>query len=156
MSKETLTPKQHRFCIEYLKDRNGKAAAIRAGYSPGAAAQQAYELLQLPKVRSVVDAEQQDSLDRVRLDRDWVIQRLKDEAEGAETDGARVRALELLGKELGMFVERKEVQHNHDHTFFASIDMTEPEVIEGEAVEVLPPMLTDLTEPDWDGDQDGA
>lgn len=150
---DTLTPKQHRFCVEYLKDRNGKAAAIRAGYSPNAAAQQAYELLKLEKVRAVVDAEQQDSLDRCRLDRDWVLQQLKNEATTAETDGARVRALELLGKELGMFVEKKEVQHNHDHTFFASLDMNEPTVIEGEVVDVTPLQLPNLNGVDVGGEE---
>lgn len=147
---DTLTPKQHRFCVEYLIDRNGKAAAIRAGYSPNAAAQQAYELLKMEKIRAVVEAEAQDSLDRVRVDRDWIIERLKLEAESAETDGARVRALELLGKEHGMFVEKKEVKHEH-HTFFANVDMTEPEAIEGDYTEVQPA----LPAPDWDlGDED--
>ena len=149
---DTLTPKQHHFCIEYLKDRNGKAAAIRAGYSPNAAAQQAYELLKQPKIRAVVDAEQQDSLDRVRVDRDWIIERLKIEAEEAETDGARVRALELLGKEHGMFVERKKVSHSHEHTFFANVDLNEPEAIEAEFTEVE---RKALPSPDWDlGDED--
>jgi hypothetical protein len=133
---DTLTPKQHRFCVEYLKDRNGKEAAIRAGYSPKAAAQQAYELLKLPKVRSMVDAEARDSLDRVRVDRDWINERLKIEAETAETDGARIRALELLGKDIGMFVDRKEVKHDHSHTFFAELDMTEPEPIEGDWIDL--------------------
>ena len=147
---DTLTPKQHRFCVEYLIDRNGKAAAIRAGYSPNAAAQQAYELLKLDKIRAIIDRENTDSLDRVRVDRDYVIERLKLEAEGAETDGARVRALELLGKEIGMFVEKKEVNHTHEHTFFANVDLNEPEMVEGEIIDVPA-----LPAPDWDlGDDD--
>jgi hypothetical protein len=160
----TLTPKQHRFCIEYLKDENGKAAAIRAGYSPRCAAQQAYELLQNPKVREFIDQEQSDSLDRSRVDLDaeraWVRSRLKIEAEGAETDGARVRALELYGKDLGMFVDRKEVQHTHDHTFFANVDMTEPQlpVDEGELMALPDPTsfgdeLSDVPAFDLDGDE---
>lgn len=133
---DTLTPKQHRFCIEYLKDRVGKAAAIRAGYSPNSAAQTAYDLLKLEKVKAIVNAEQQASLDRVRVDRDWVLERLKTEAETAETDGARVRALELLGKELNMFVDKKQVDHNHNHNFFANVDLEEPDLIEGEFEDV--------------------
>lgn len=38
-----LTPKQERFCEEYLKDCNGTQAAIRAGYSPKVAATAAYQ-----------------------------------------------------------------------------------------------------------------
>ena len=30
---DDVTPKQRKFCYEYLKDLNAKAAAIRAGYS---------------------------------------------------------------------------------------------------------------------------
>jgi len=32
-----LTPRQERFCEEYLVDFNGSAAAIRAGYAAGSA-----------------------------------------------------------------------------------------------------------------------
>ncbi|MBK8509000.1 MAG: terminase small subunit [Candidatus Competibacteraceae bacterium] len=40
-----LTPKQRAFAVEYVKDRNGAQAAIRAGYSPtGANARGAYLL----------------------------------------------------------------------------------------------------------------
>ena len=145
MSKDTLTPKQHRFCVEYLKDRNGKEAAIRAGYSVNAAAQQAYELLKLDKIRAVIDGEQQDSLDRVRVTKDWVNQRLREEAEDQDSPApARIRALELLGKELGMFVEKKEVSHSHEHTFFANVDMNEP--IDGQFSEV--PQLEDHSDED--------
>lgn len=51
-----LTPRQRAFVSEYLKDRNGKQAAIRAGYAPGAADVQASKMLALPKVRAAVDA----------------------------------------------------------------------------------------------------
>lgn len=145
---ETLTPKQHRFCIEYLKDRVGKAAAIRAGYSPNGAAQTAYELLRMEKVKSFIERENEGSLDRCRVTQDWIVDRLKAEAEGAETDGARIRALELLGKWKGMFVEKKEVTHSHSHTFFAELDLDEPELIEGGELVALPAPDDDDSEPD--------
>src|SRR5271169_5434711 len=44
-------PKQARFVEEYLFDVNGKAAAIRAGYSPKNAEVQASRLLSYVKVR---------------------------------------------------------------------------------------------------------
>lgn len=40
-----LSEKQKRFCSEYLIDLNGTQAAIRAGYSPKTAAEQASRLL---------------------------------------------------------------------------------------------------------------
>lgn len=44
-----MTEKQRRFCEEYLVDLNGRQAAIRAGYSPGAADSMAHEFLHDPK-----------------------------------------------------------------------------------------------------------
>ena len=45
------------------------------------------------------------------LDREEaILKRLEHEATTARTDGARVRALELLGKHLGMFMDRVVVE----------------------------------------------
>jgi phage terminase small subunit len=49
-----LTPKQQRFVQEYLVDLNGKQAAIRAGYSPATAENQASRLLSKDKVAAAV------------------------------------------------------------------------------------------------------
>lgn len=40
-----LSDKQKQFCLEYIKDYNGKQAAIRASYSKKSAAEQATRLL---------------------------------------------------------------------------------------------------------------
>ena len=47
-----LTPKQERFCQEYIKDLNGKQAAIRAGYSKNCAESTASEILTYPNVKN--------------------------------------------------------------------------------------------------------
>ncbi len=47
-----LTPRQERFCEEYLVDFNGSAAAIRAGYAAGSASVQAARLLANAKVHA--------------------------------------------------------------------------------------------------------
>ena len=46
----------------------------------------------------------------------FVLDRLQKECLEAETDGARVRALELLGKTVGIFTDRVEVEHDGDKT----------------------------------------
>lgn len=46
----TRGAKEALFVAEYLKDRNGTQAAIRAGYSPKTAHQTAYELLRKPEI----------------------------------------------------------------------------------------------------------
>lgn len=40
-----MTPKQNKFCVEYLIDLNATQAAIRAGYSPNRANATAHKLL---------------------------------------------------------------------------------------------------------------
>lgn len=55
-----LTPKQECFAREYLKDLNGKQAAIRAGYSEKTAAEQATRLLNNAHVAAFV----QDRMDK--------------------------------------------------------------------------------------------
>jgi phage terminase small subunit len=50
-----LTGKERLFAAEYLKDKNGKQAAIRAGYSPKTAEQQASRLLRKVKVRQAIE-----------------------------------------------------------------------------------------------------
>ncbi|WP_018479357.1 terminase small subunit [Pontibacter roseus] len=54
METNTLTPKQQRFCLEYIKDSNATAAAIRAGYSEKTAMEQGYQLLQKTSVMQEV------------------------------------------------------------------------------------------------------
>lgn len=45
----------HLFALEYLKDRNGTAAAIRAGYGEKGAHVRASRLLKTPKVQAILD-----------------------------------------------------------------------------------------------------
>lgn len=49
-----ITAQQKSFGIEYLKDHNGKQAAIRAGYSPKSAEVQASRLLSNAKVQAYI------------------------------------------------------------------------------------------------------
>lgn len=50
-----LTPKQQAFIVEYLKDKNGAQAAIRAGYSRRTAKQIGAENLTKPDVRAAIE-----------------------------------------------------------------------------------------------------
>ena len=55
MGEKKLTPKQQRFCDEYLIDMNATQAAIRAGYSEKTARQIATENLSKPSIREYID-----------------------------------------------------------------------------------------------------
>ena len=50
-----IAPKQARFAAEYIIDRNGPQAAIRAGYSQKYAYAQANRRLKYTEVRAAVD-----------------------------------------------------------------------------------------------------
>lgn len=108
-----LTLQQHKFVKEYLTDFKGKQAAIRAGYSPKTADQQASRLLKLAKVKAVVEKGMKDHADRLQITTDKVVAELGRIAFGnPERDSDKLKALELLGKHLGMFQDVSKVEHS--------------------------------------------
>lgn len=109
-----LTPKQAAFVCEYLVDLNATQAAIRAGYSAKTARAQAARLLTKVNIQEAVVEGKAVRAERVEVDQDFVIKRLKIEAEGSGPDtnsAARARATELLGKHLGMFSDKVQVEN---------------------------------------------
>ena len=72
----TMTRKRERFVAEYLVDRNGAQAAIRAGFSTKAAAAAAYRMLKDPAIKSAVDAAQAAAVKKINIDAQWVLTRL--------------------------------------------------------------------------------
>ena len=121
-----LTPKQKMFVAEYLCDLNSTAAARRAGYSPRTAEQQGSRLLSNVNVSAYVKEENEKRFKKLDLSAEWVLEKLKEcvaksmqEEEVQKWDyedkclagtgeyvydskGA-TKALELIGKHLGMF-----------------------------------------------------
>lgn len=71
-----LTEKQARFCEEYLIDLNGRQAAIRAGYSPHRADQQASTLLATRKVSAYIDRRMADHSKRTGVTVDRIMREL--------------------------------------------------------------------------------
>lgn len=68
-----LNAGQQRFADEYLVDLNGTQAAIRAGYSPKAAAQQAFVLLRNPKVQAAIQAGREKTASKLEVTRERVL-----------------------------------------------------------------------------------
>ena len=120
-----LTDKQRMFCEEYLVDFNGTRAAKAAGYSEKTADRQAYENLRKPEIQQALGAMKALRLQRVRKSQDDVISELemiKDrclqaypvyDRQGYPTgewefkENGAIKALELQGKHLGMFITQK-------------------------------------------------
>ena len=99
----TLSPKRQRFVDEYAADTNGTQAAIRAGYAAGSAAVTASRLLRDAKVQQAIAAGTAALVERVEVTAEWVVTELRTLALEAAKDADRIRALELLGRHLGMF-----------------------------------------------------
>lgn len=121
-----LTPKQKMFVKEYLCDLNATQAAIRAGYSEKTAEVIGFENLRKPKIAAAIQLAMNERSEKVELDAQWVLERLKEVAErcmqavpvldreGNETGEYRFdssganRSLELIGRHLAMFTDKVE------------------------------------------------
>lgn len=75
-----LSLKQRAFVREYLVDRNGTQAAIRAGYSPTSAAESACELLRLSNIKELVAEKERRLADMADVDAALVISELREVA----------------------------------------------------------------------------
>lgn len=88
---------------------------LEIGVTSSTASSAATRVLKRPDVQRRINELKQkvtaSTLARVSMDRTWVMERLKDNAEGAleaRDRAAANRALELIGKEMGMFIDRKQ------------------------------------------------
>ena len=99
-----LSDKQRQFCNEYLADMNATQAAVRAGYSEKTARQQAQRMLTKVDIQERIQQLQAERSERCKITADEVVERLRSITEMWESNpSAAVRALELLGKHLGIF-----------------------------------------------------
>lgn len=125
-----LTDKQTAFVREYLVDLNATQAAIRAGYSERTASRIGPQLLGKTWVREAIEKAQAKRARRVEVTQDYVLSNLVEVVERTmqrapvmdrkgeqvtDEEGRAVwtfdakganRALELLGKHLGIFTDK--------------------------------------------------
>lgn len=125
-----MTPRQRKFCDEYLIDCNAKQAAIRAGYSPKTAYSIGNENLNKPELKAYI-AEQLDKIHSSKIaDAEEVMKYLTSVMRGEHTEevpilcgdgcqeltpkevGAkeRLKAAELIGKRYGLFTDKVGVE----------------------------------------------
>jgi phage terminase small subunit len=129
-----LTEKHERFCEEYQLDLNATQAATRAGYSAKTARITGQRLLAREDVQERLREMRRRRAERTQVEADQVLLRLQDVAEKCMTEvptrdadgeevGTRmvnasgaIRALELLGKHLGLFVDRQQIVSDQETT----------------------------------------
>jgi len=102
------------FCQRMALGDNQTEAAKLAGYAISCASVQGHKLMQKPLIQQRVqylrNLTSDVAIERVVMNKSWVLQKLKENVEAAKKEGdhsAVNRGLELVGKETGMFVERK-------------------------------------------------
>jgi len=121
MSKE-LTEQQKAFCDEYIRNNfNAKQAAITAGYSENTAEVKGSQLLSKVKVKEYTRNRINELLDnREELQKEWIdnVTEMAFYTLSGDSDADKYRAsdktkaLELLGKYLTLFTDKKEVEHS--------------------------------------------
>ena len=126
-----LNAKHEHFCQLIAGGLSATKAYINAGYSAAGASTSASRLLQNAEVRARASelkaAVSSTAIERIAVDRAWVLATLKRNAERAEDrgDGSTVnRACELIGKELGMFRERQEISGSDGGPLDSTITVT--------------------------------
>lgn len=101
-----LNDRQERFCREYMQDYNATQAAIRAGYSKKTAGSMGHENLKKPEILARVRELQEEKCKSLVLSEAMIITELTETyrecRQNADSKGA-LRALEMLGKHIGMF-----------------------------------------------------
>ena len=104
-----LTPQQLRFCQRFIESDNATEACIAAGYSEKSAATQASKLLENANVLAEITRRQEVASKRADIREDDVLRMLLEDREAAR-EAKRFdhsfKAVALIGKKLGMFVNK--------------------------------------------------
>jgi len=115
---QTIVPAQHlnvrqnRFVDHYLASGNASEAGREAGYSSKTAEVQGRRLLQNATVRAEIARRRAEVAAKVGITAEYVLSELIRRAALAEAAGqhaAAIKATELVGKTLAMFIEKSEV-----------------------------------------------
>lgn len=109
-----MNVRQLKFAQGILLGLRGTEAAVGAGYSPKSAHVQASNLLRHPKVMEYLSENRREIAREAVISVAEVLRDLARYADLAEVSGqypAAVRAKELIGKQIGMFTDKVEVEH---------------------------------------------
>ena len=122
-----LSPQQQRFVEEYCLGKTATDAARIAGYSPKRPDVAGAKLLAQPHIAAAVAALRAKVAKETSITVAWVQEQLVDTYRAARSDtdlAAANRALELLGKNLGMFADRLKLDGPPGSTMQAVVNVS--------------------------------
>ena len=106
-----MTPKEQKFCDEYLIDLNATQAAIRSGYSAKTANEAGARLLAKVSIQAKISKRRAELAQKTAINQEWVLNNfieLQKKAKEIGDFGASIKANELIGKHLGFFEKDNE------------------------------------------------
>ena len=110
-----LTPKQEKFCLAYISSGNA-TEAYKHTYNtnkmkPKTINNRAYEMLENGGIKGRIAELREETKERAMLSLDDVIVELTKVAMSEKVTNAKMKALEMLGKHLGLYEKRIEVEN---------------------------------------------
>jgi len=118
--RDKLTQKELRFSIAYASNGNATESAKLAGYAVPSASQAGHKLLKKCSVIKEIEKRVEDFQIAQGITKSGILSdliRLYNQALTAESHGVCKDILKLLGMEVGLFNEAKQVKHQHNVTF---------------------------------------
>ena len=112
---KTMNAKQAEFCLQYIVDLNATQAAIRAGYSENGASVTGTRLLANPSIRERVGELQAAKAEETEITAEYVLRGIRNIAETADRESDSLKAFELLGRYLGLWIDRKQMHAVVEH-----------------------------------------
>ena len=106
-----LTPKQEKFCLEYMRTGDPEEAYKKAGYKSRWLKPAVKRMLTNPLIQMRLNEIREQALKDVKVNAEKVLDKVMEVYDSAmqESDFTNAnRAMETIGKHLGMFVDRSE------------------------------------------------
>ena len=118
--RDKLTQKELKFSIAYASNGNATESAKLAGYAVPSASQAAHKLMRKGSVIREIEKRVEDFQLAQGITKSGILSdliRLYNHALEAESHGVCKDILKLLGSEIGLFNEQKQVKHEHSVSF---------------------------------------
>lgn len=118
--RDKLTQKELKFSIAYASNGNATESAKLAGYAVPSASQAGHKLLKKGSVIKEIEKRVEDFQIAQGITKSGILSdliRLYNQALTAESHGVCKDILKLLGSEIGLFNEAKQVKHEHSVSF---------------------------------------